>query len=100
MGLLAFRLFVFCYISITMNSISNLFSEKNADIVIGFTAILVVIWLVVFAIPALFVSLFNTILGNFILIGLVILTGMYSPVSAIGVAIIFFLLVRFAHMSA
>ena len=84
----------------TMNSISNFFSEKNSDIVIGFTAILVVIWLVVFAIPALFVTIFNTILGNFILIGLVILTGMYSPVIAICLAIIFFLLVRFAHMSA
>jgi hypothetical protein len=28
------------------------------------------------------------------------LTGMYSPVLAICLAIIFFLLVRFAHMSA
>lgn len=83
-----------------MISISNMFSEKNADIVIGFITILVIIWLVVFAIPALFVSLFNTILGNFILIGLVILTGMYSPVLAICIAILFFLLVRFAHMSA
>ena len=84
----------------TMNSISNFFSEKNADIVIGFISILVLIWLIVFAIPALFVSLFNTILGNFILLGLVILSGMYSPVSAISLAIIFFLLVRFAHISA
>ena len=83
-----------------MNSISNVFSEKNTDFVIGFIAILVVIWLVVFAIPSLFVSLFNTILGNFILIGLVILTGMYNPVMAICIAIIFFLLVRFAHMSS
>lgn len=84
----------------TMNSISNFFSEKNADIVIGVISILVIIWLVVFAIPALFVSLFNTILGNFILIGLVILSGMYNPFIAICLAIIFFLLVRFAHMSA
>lgn len=83
-----------------MISISNMFSEKNSDIVIGFITILVIIWLVVFAIPALFVSLFNTILGNFILIGLVILTGMYSPVLAICIAILFFLLVRFAHMAA
>ena len=83
-----------------MNSISNMFSEKNADVVIGVISILVIIWLLVFAIPALFVSLFNTILGNFILIGLVILTGMYSPVPAICLAIIFFVLVRFAHMSS
>ena len=84
----------------TMNSISNFFSEKNSDIVIGFTAILVVIWLLVFAIPALFVTIFNTILGNFILIGIVILSAMYNPLLAICIAIIFLLLVRFAHMSA
>ena len=82
-----------------MNSISNMFSEKNADVVIGVIYILVIIWLLVFAIPALFVSLFNTILGNFILIGVVILSGMYNTVLAICLAIIFFLLVRFAHMS-
>ena len=82
-----------------MNSISNMFSEKNTDVVIGVISILVIIWLLVFAIPALFVSLFNTILGNFILIGVVILSGMYNPVLAICLAITFFLLVRFAHMS-
>lgn len=81
-------------------SISELFSEKNANIVIGILAFLTVIWLVIFAIPSLFVSLFNTILGNLILLGLVILTGMYNPIAAICIAIIFFLLVRFSHMSS
>jgi hypothetical protein len=31
---------------------------------------------------------------------LVILTGMYNPIAAICIGIIFFILVRFSHMSA
>jgi hypothetical protein len=83
-----------------MSIISELFSEKNANVIIGILAFLTVLWLVVFAIPSLFVSLFNTILGNLILLGLVILTGMYNPIAAICIAIIFFILVRFSHMSS
>ena len=75
------------------NTISELFSEKNANVVIGIVAFLALIWLVIYAVPSLFVSLFNNILGNFILLGLVILTGMYNPIAAICIGIIFFVLV-------
>ena len=81
-------------------SISELFSENNSNIVIGIVAFLTLIWLVIYAVPSLFVSLFNNILGNFILLGLVILTGMYNPIAAICIGIIFFVLIRFSHMSA
>jgi len=82
------------------NTISELFSEKNANFVIGVLTFLIAIWIVIFAIPSLFVSLFNTILGNFILLGLVILAGMYNLIVAICIAIIFFVLVRVSHMSS
>jgi len=82
------------------NTISELFSEKNANVVIGIVAFLSLIWLVIYAVPSLFVSLFNNILGNFILLGLVILTGMYNPIAAICIGIIFFVLVRVSHMSS
>lgn len=81
-------------------SINEMFSEKNANVVIGILAFLTLIWLVIYAVPSLFVSLFNTILGNFILLGLVILTGMYNPIAAICLGIIFFVLVRVSHMSS
>ena len=81
-------------------SISELFSENNANIVIGIVAFLTIIWLVIYAVPSLFVSLFNNILGNFILLGLVILTGMYNPIAAICLGVIFFILVRVSHMSS
>ncbi len=79
-------------------SIQDLFSEKHADLVIGLVACLFAIWVIFFAIPALFINLFNNILGNLILVGIVILTGMYNPIAAICLAIIFFILVRMFHM--
>ena len=80
------------------NSIPDLFSEKYTDLVIGLVTCLFAIWVVFFAIPALFINLFNNILGNLILVGIVILTGMYNPIAAICLAIIFFILVRMFHM--
>lgn len=76
----------------------NLFSQKNSNLVLGFVAVLVAIWIFFFAVPSLFANLLNNILGNLILVGIVILTGMYHPVVAICLAIIFFILVRIFHL--
>ena len=76
----------------------NLFSQKNSNLVLGFVAVLVAIWVIFFAVPSLFANLINNILGNLILVGIVILTGMYNPVVAICLAIIFFILVRIFHL--
>jgi hypothetical protein len=76
----------------------NLFSQKNSNLVIGFVTVLVIIWIIFFAVPSLFADLLNNILGNLILVGIVILTGMYNPVIAICLAIIFLILVRIFHL--
>lgn len=76
----------------------NLFSQKNSNLVLGFVSVLVAIWIFFFALPSLFANLINNILGNLILVGIVILTGMYNPVVAICLAIIFFILVRIFHL--
>ena len=76
----------------------NLFSQKNSNLVLGFVAVLVIIWVIFFAVPSLFADLLNNILGNLILVGIVILTGMYNPVIAICLAIVFFILVRIFHL--
>ena len=81
-----------------IQDIQDLFSKKYADLVLGFVAVLFAIWVVIFAIPALFINLFNNILGNLILVGIVILTGMYNPIAAICLAIIFLILVRMFHL--
>jgi hypothetical protein len=79
--------------------ITDVFSMKNANLVVGLISLLIVLWLIMFAIPSLFVSLFNTALGNFILLGFIILTGMYNTTLAFGLALVLFLLFRFSHMS-
>jgi hypothetical protein len=79
-------------------TIQYLFSKNQTDLVLGIVSCLVAIWVIFFAIPALFANLFNNILGNLILVGIVILTGMYNPIVAICLAVIFIILVRMFHM--
>jgi hypothetical protein len=51
-----------------------------------------------FAIPSLFVNLFDTGLGNLILITFLFLAAMYNMSLAIGLAMVFIILYRFSHM--
>ena len=80
-------------------SFSNIFSKKNLNLVVGLITLLIVLWVVMFAIPNLFVNLFDTGLGNLILIAFIFLASMYDTSLAIGLAIVFIILYRFAHMS-
>ena len=80
-------------------SFSNIFSKKNLNLVVGLITLLIVLWVVMFAIPNLFVSLFDTGLGNLILMGFIFLAAMYDTSLAIGLAIVFIILYRFSHMS-
>ena len=73
--------------------------KKNTNLVVGLLSLLIVLWLIMFAIPSLFASLFNTALGNLILIGFIILAAMYNSKLAIGLAVVFFFLFRFSHLS-
>jgi hypothetical protein len=80
-------------------SLKSLFSRKNLNLVIGLISLLVVLWVIMFAIPSLFVNLFDTILGNLILLAFIFLAGMYNINLALGLAIVFVILWRFSHMS-
>ena len=80
-------------------SLGGLFSRKNLNLVVGLITLLIVLWVIMFAIPNLFVSLFDTVLGNLILIAFIFLAGMYNVNLAVGLAIVFIVLWRFSHMS-
>lgn len=80
-------------------SFGGIFSKKNLNLVVGLLTLLVTLWVVMFAIPGLFVSLFDTGLGNLILIAFLFLAGMYNMNMSIGIAIVFIILWRFSHMS-
>ncbi len=80
-------------------SLKNVFSKKNLNLVVGLITLLIVLWMVMFAIPSLFYNLFDTGLGNLILIAFIFLAAMYDVSLAVGLAIVFIVLYRFSHMS-
>jgi hypothetical protein len=80
-------------------SISNVFSRNNLNLVVGLITLLLALWIVMFAVPNLFVNLFDTVLGNLILIAFIVLAAMYNANLALGLSIVFIVLFRFSHMS-
>jgi len=80
-------------------SFDALFSRKNLNLVIGLFTLLIVLWIVMFAVPSLFVNLFDTILGHLILIAIIFLAAMYNINLSIGLAIVIIVLWRFSHMT-
>lgn len=83
-----------------MDSFGGIFSRKNLNLVVGLITLLIVLWVIMFAVPSLFVNLFNTFLGNLILLVFIVLAGMYNFNLAAGLAIVFIILYRFSHMSS
>lgn len=73
--------------------------KDNKIKLIGLLTILILLWLILYFIPELFVSLFNTILGNLILIISVILVYTNNKFYALGLSLILILLYRFSHLS-
>jgi hypothetical protein len=80
-------------------SVGNFFSRQNLNLVIGLITLLVFLWVIMFAIPGLFINLFDTILGNLILFGLIVLALLYNINLGIGFAVVFVILYRFSHMA-
>ena len=76
----------------------NLFSKKNLNMVVGLLSFLVIMWAVLYAVPNLFYTLFNTTMGLIILAALCILSGMYNMNMGIGMLIVFVILYRFSHI--
>ena len=69
-------------------SFEALFSRKNLNLVVGLITLLIVLWIVMFAVPGLFVSLFDTTLGNLILISFIFLSAMYNINLAVVLSIV------------
>ena len=80
-------------------SLGNIMSRKNLNLVVGLITLLVVLWVIMFAVPSLFVNLFDTGLGNLLLTTFIFLAAMYNINLAVGIAIVFIILWRFSHMS-
>jgi hypothetical protein len=81
-------------------SFNNLLSRKNINLIAGLITLFIFLWIVLFAIPGLFFNLFDTFLGNLILILFIIFATMYDKNLGIGLAVVFIILWRFSHMSS
>ena len=59
-----------------LNKIKKWTTDENKTMLIGLLSILVFVWLVIYLIPSVFVSLFDTVLGRIILVLLVIVVSL------------------------
>lgn len=76
----------------------NFFGNKHVfTILVGLLSILISLWVILYALPGLFSSFFNTILGNIILIVSIILVGTKNMKLAIGLFVLFLFLFKFSH---
>jgi hypothetical protein len=81
-------------------NIKNILNDENKTKIIGLLTILVAFWLVLYFIPEVFVSLFNTLLGNLILIVSVLLVFMNNRIYGLITGLVFILLFRFSQLSS
>jgi len=79
-------------------SLKNIFSKKNLNLIVGLLTLLVILWITMYAIPSLFVNLFDTLLGKLILCGFIILATIHNVLFGVGLAVVFIVLYQFSHM--
>lgn len=79
--------------------IKNISNEDNKTILIGLLTLLIITWVILYLIPDLFISLFNTLLGNIILILIALVIGMNNFRYGIITSILFIVLYRFSQLS-
>lgn len=81
-----------------MKELKNLFNQDNKTMLLGLLSILIVLWTILYIIPGFLFSLFNTILGNLILLLSLILVSSQDVKYGIVLGIILVVLYRFSHL--
>jgi hypothetical protein len=81
-----------------MKYLKKILTEENKTKVIGLLTILVLLWIVLYLIPGFFISLFNTFLGNIILIITVVLVSLYNYKYGISLGLLFIIIFRFSYL--
>jgi hypothetical protein len=77
---------------------NKIFDQNNIYLMVGLLTIFIGSWIILYLIPSIFIMIFNTILGNVILILLVLLTGKYNVSAAIIMALVFIVIYQFSHL--
>jgi len=81
-------------------NIKNIFDDENKIRILGLLALLILIWFVLYFIPSIFTSLFNTLLGNIILLLTALLVTTYDVRCGIVTSLALIVLYRFSRLSA
>jgi hypothetical protein len=79
--------------------LKNIFNNENKTRLIGLLTILIGFWLVLYFIPEVFVSLFNTFLGNMILILSVLLVTANNRMYGLFTGLVLLIIYRFSQLS-
>ena len=77
----------------------KLMNEENQQIIIGFLTILIFLWLILYIIPDILNNLFNTFLGNLILLLGIILLGSKDIKYSLLALLVIVLLYRFSQLN-
>jgi hypothetical protein len=82
----------------SLNYLKKIFNEDNRTKLIGLLSILILLWLIFYVIPSLFISLFHTFLGNIILLlSILFISAVYSAFNGIIAAVIIIILYQISH---
>lgn len=81
-----------------MKQLKNLINQDNKTMLIGLLSILVGLWIILYIIPGFLFSLFNTFLGNLILLLSLVLVSSQNIKYGIALAIILVVLYQFSHL--
>jgi len=79
-------------------TIKNFMNEENKTKMIGLLVILLFLWLILYFIPELITSLFNTLLGNIILLVTSLLVCTYNTQYGIITMVVLVIIYRFTHI--
>ena len=71
--------------------------QAKHSLFVGILTLLIGVWIIFYAVPELFASLFNTLIGNLILVFILILTAMKNVAVSLGLAVFFLGLYNFSH---
>ena len=80
-----------------MKQIKKIWNKENNTSIIGFLTILLIAWIIFYIIPELFYSLFETILGNLILLTISLLALSFNIKYGLIIIIIFIIISRFGY---
>lgn len=87
------------YLKNLLQNINNFNNNENKLRIIGLLTILILLWVILYFIPSLFILLFHTLLGNLILVTITILALMNNKIYGIIIFILFIILFRFSRMT-